>query len=34
MEAAVYPPLQSIDQVDALPSKVCKQSFDGYINLL
>ena len=26
--------LQSIDKVDALPSKVCKQSFDGCINLL
>ena len=25
---------QSIDKVDALPSKVCKQSFDGNINLL
>ena len=25
---------QSIDFVDALPSKVCKQSFDGNINLL
>ena len=25
---------QRIDKVGALPSKVCKQSFDGYINLL
>ena len=27
-------PPESIDKVDALPSKVCKQSFDGYIHLL
>jgi len=26
--------LQRIDKVDALPSKACKQSFDGCINLL
>ena len=25
---------QSIDKVDTLPSKVCKQTFDGNINLL
>jgi len=25
---------QRIDKVDALPSKACKQSFDGCINLL
>ena len=29
-----FPCPQSIDNVDALPSKVCKQSFDGNINLL
>ena len=27
-------PAQSIDKVDALPSKASKQSFDGNINLL
>jgi len=26
--------LQRIDKVDALPSKACKQAFDGCINLL
>ncbi len=26
--------IQSINEVDALPSKACKQSFDGNINLL
>ena len=26
--------VQSIDFVDALPSKACEQSFDGNINLL
>ena len=31
-ENEVFP--QSIDEADALPSKVCKQSFDGNINLL
>jgi len=33
MGAELFRP-QSIDKADALPSKVCRQSFDGNINLL
>ncbi len=34
MRRGLRAPAQSIDKVDALPSKACKQSFDGNIHLL